>query len=595
MDLSSVAEAPDSRKTRSGDSSAPSGAEGDALDRAAQALAVLDASPGARDLLGAVLTTVLAAFARTPGVHDPLPETAPGSPQEALAVVGGLSTLSSGLAALEARWQTTAARRIREADAERGVARARQGAGAAQELALARRVSPAASSFSLAASQRLVTQMPRTLSALADGRCTPRQVRAICRGVSRLAPEACQQVDEQIPALLPRLDGMGEDRITALVSELVQELAPEGARFRAASAARGRGVSMSRREDGMAAVSVRMRAVDASAVMAALRAEAESRRAAGSTYGVRALEADVLVESVLGHVASLGTGAGTHRLDVGIEITDRALFDPHDMTSTARLEGYGSIPAHIIRDTLLGRPPGTFDSDPDRVLDGQADAIFRRLYTHPATGELIAMESVGRTFTCGLARMIRRRDATCRMPWCNAQVQHLDHVEEHSRGGPTSFANGQGLCARCNLLKVQGHWTVRPSDGAIILGPAATAAAPEGSSTASVRSPVPSETTGDPDPPSAPPPDAEPASAEPSLEPVEDRTVPQRLFLDRRPGTMITWQSPHGAIGQSASPRLRPPAPRPASSRPMGERSDPGPEADLHATQEPPTGGEPPF
>lgn len=30
---------------------------------------------------------------------------------------------------------------------------------------------------------------------------------------------------------------------------------------------------------------------------------------------------------------------------------------------------------------------------------------------------------------------------------------HADHVHAHSRGGPTVLANGQALCATCNLKK----------------------------------------------------------------------------------------------------------------------------------------------
>ncbi|MCE8527899.1 HNH endonuclease [Ruegeria pomeroyi] len=30
---------------------------------------------------------------------------------------------------------------------------------------------------------------------------------------------------------------------------------------------------------------------------------------------------------------------------------------------------------------------------------------------------------------------------------------HADHVRAHSRGGPTTLANGQALCATCNLKK----------------------------------------------------------------------------------------------------------------------------------------------
>jgi hypothetical protein len=91
------------------------------------------------------------------------------------------------------------------------------------------------------------------------------------------------------------------------------------------------------------------------------------------------------------------------------------------------------------------RPP-----DPENVE--MADQI-RRLYTHPRTGELVAVESRSRAFPAGLARYMRMRDLTCVGPYCGAPIRHIDHIRPHAEGGPTSADNGQGLCAHCNLTK----------------------------------------------------------------------------------------------------------------------------------------------
>lgn len=44
---------------------------------------------------------------------------------------------------------------------------------------------------------------------------------------------------------------------------------------------------------------------------------------------------------------------------------------------------------------------------------------------------------------------------------CGAKLTaslHGDHVQPHSRGGPTLLSNGQALCDDCNLKKgVQNH------------------------------------------------------------------------------------------------------------------------------------------
>ena len=65
---------------------------------------------------------------------------------------------------------------------------------------------------------------------------------------------------------------------------------------------------------------------------------------------------------------------------------------------------------------------------------------LRRLYTHPATGELVALESRAKRFPEALREFLVLRDQTCRTPWCDAPVRHGDHVVPHAQGGPTSAA-----------------------------------------------------------------------------------------------------------------------------------------------------------
>src|SRR5699024_2594343 len=266
------------------------------------------------------------------------------------------------------------------------------------------------------------------------------------------------------------LQGKGYKRLQSDIRDLVQTLEPETSRERAERAARSRHVTMTPLADGMARVTAVLRGIDAVALMHSLRTRAESLRASGAKDAPTALEADLLVDDVLraaqrdeqrignddtAHdTADDGTAhdgtandhavgdddtrdenhAATHHddllenpggerpqgddverscparprlrpgLDVGIVITDTAL-----------LEGYGSSPAHIGRDTLLGRPPGHLRSSSEEEHPDEAvSAFFRRLYRSPRTGDLIAMESRARAFPAELARMIRWRDTTCR-------------------------------------------------------------------------------------------------------------------------------------------------------------------------------------
>ncbi|MEO7745690.1 MAG: HNH endonuclease signature motif containing protein, partial [Actinomycetota bacterium] len=63
-----------------------------------------------------------------------------------------------------------------------------------------------------------------------------------------------------------------------------------------------------------------------------------------------------------------------------------------------------------------------------------------------------------RCFPPALAEFIRLRDRTCRTPWCDAPVRHVDHVRAHSDEGPTTASNAQGLCEACNHAKAAPGW-----------------------------------------------------------------------------------------------------------------------------------------
>ena len=72
------------------------------------------------------------------------------------------------------------------------------------------------------------------------------------------------------------------------------------------------------------------------------------------------------------------------------------------------------------------------------------------------------MDSRARIFPPGLRRFIQARDDTCRTPWCDAPIRHLDHIIPWHHGGQTSQANGAGLCEACNHTKETPGWTARP-------------------------------------------------------------------------------------------------------------------------------------
>lgn len=177
------------------------------------------------------------------------------------------------------------------------------------------------------------------------------------------------------------------------------------------------------------------------------------KRAADTTFDDRGrgqVMADTLVERVNGLPADVPVPVA-----VDLVITDESLLGG-DKT-TARVPGYGPIPAAIAR-RLASRA----------IADNRSKATLRRLYRHPSSGALVAMESRARLFPKALAKFIVLRDDTCRTPYCDAPIRHTDHATAHGAGGPTNELNGVGTCEACNYAKEAPGWRVitrRSDDG----------------------------------------------------------------------------------------------------------------------------------
>jgi hypothetical protein len=180
----------------------------------------------------------------------------------------------------------------------------------------------------------------------------------------------------------------------------------------------------------------------------ALERDADAKRAAGDPRTRGQIMADTLVERITGQ-----TEATAVPVEINLVMTDKTLLaGDHDPArhEPAHLDGYGPIPAALARD-----------------LAREADkAWIRRLFTRPADGDLVAMDSRRRTFDGGLRKFLILRDQTCRNTWCDAIVRHADHITPAADGGETSAENGQGLCEACNYTKQAPGWSVRRIPGA---------------------------------------------------------------------------------------------------------------------------------
>ena len=98
--------------------------------------------------------------------------------------------------------------------------------------------------------------------------------------------------------------------------------------------------------------------------------------------------ADTVFERVTGQPADVADPVA-----VDLVITDETLLGGDDVPAT--VSGYGPIPASVARGLVS-----------KAVSDKRSRCTLRRLYRHPRSSQLVAMESRSRFFPKGLARFI---------------------------------------------------------------------------------------------------------------------------------------------------------------------------------------------
>ncbi|MDF1603186.1 HNH endonuclease signature motif containing protein [Nocardioides sp. YIM 152315] len=246
-------------------------------------------------------------------------------------------------------------------------------------------------------------------------------------------------------------EGWGDRRLAAQAQRLVATIDAAAVVNRRARAEGDRHVTLRPAPDTMARLSVLLPAAQGVAVYATLTRAADQARAAADPRSRGQVMADTLLARVAGQTTAEPVPVPVPvAVAVNLIVSDQTLLaGGHE---PAWLHGYGPIPAEAARD-LTARAVA------------EATATLRRLYARPDTGTLVAMDSHARAFPKNLALFLDLRDRTCRNPWCDAPIRHHDHIEDHATGGPTSAANGQGLCEQCNHLKQAPGWRSRPTTG----------------------------------------------------------------------------------------------------------------------------------
>ncbi|WP_083706478.1 HNH endonuclease [Arthrobacter sp. QXT-31] len=349
--------------------------------------------------------------------------------------------------------------------------------GVAEQIALARGESPHRGGRLLGMAKALVIEMPHTLGALDTGLLNEEKAMYVVKETAVLTVEDRAAVDEELAADTGTFDGVGTRGVIAAVKAAATRRDPRSVTQRASHAASERSVSLRPAPDCMTYLTALLPAHQGVAVYAALTRQADALRSAGDPRSRNQAMADTLVEW------TTGTPGGITGVEVNLVMTDRTLLQGD--SEPARLTGYGIVPAAWAQELLnqeqvAQQPlqPNTGSSNASGSNTGKKDAVIRRngavkdlriwlrrLYTAPDTGDLVAMDSKRRLFPPPLRRFIQVRDDTCRTPYCDAPIRHLDHIVPWHNDGPTSLANGTGLCEACNHTKELPGWKAQPRPG----------------------------------------------------------------------------------------------------------------------------------
>ena len=336
--------------------------------------------------------------------------------------------------------------------ASRGVPAAGRGRGVAAQIALARRESPHRAQQHLGLAKILRAELPETMKAFRAGRITEWKATLVARETACLRREDRAAVDAELAGNPEQIETMGDGEVVAEARRLAYRLDPSSFVERRRRAEAERRVTLRPAPDVMSQLSALLPVKAGVAVYAVLTREAARLRAAGDPRSRGQLMADVLLDRIVSPGADTTTKSGPAGALINLTVSDDVLFGGSD--EAGHVDGYGPVPADLARELAFGDG-----------LDDQHRRWFRRLYTDPGTGSLVAMDSTARLMPPALAGVLRLRDRTCRTPWCDAPIRHSDHVRPVLDGGETSERNGQGLCEACNHAKQAPGWRAGPAPG----------------------------------------------------------------------------------------------------------------------------------
>jgi Domain of unknown function (DUF222) len=377
----------------------------------------------------------------------------PASDADRIDRIARLEKLRAATAALQAAESVRFAQSQVAEQLAGGVHPDKIGRGIAEQIGLACRISPVTAARRLNTARALWFELPDTYSQLTAGELSERLAETVVAETRHLDPETRRQVDAQLKAA--GISRMGLKTATVCLRKAAYEADREGYVQRGRTERQHRRVGVRPAPDTMAVLTGYLPVEQGIACYAALQQHADGIVATGDRRTRDQIMADTLVERLTGQ-----TTAGDLNIELQLLMPLDALISPDD-PSAPMIPGWGPLPHELAWEILT---------------TSQGRKWWRRLFTAPTgvkgrSGPIVGGDPTRRCFDGWLAKLIRLRDQTCRDPFCDAPIRHLDHITRHSDSGATTFENGRGACARGNLVREMPGWSIKLIDCGFHTGP----------------------------------------------------------------------------------------------------------------------------
>ena len=313
----------------------------------------------------------------------------------------------------------------------------------ATDLQLATRLTRGAVKTRLAESATLLTRLPETLEALAAGRITFEQARALLDAVSTLSEADARAVQER---LLPRMPDQSLSDTKADLRRMVEGIDAQTADRRHKAARELRHVEYRALKDGMGMVALIAAAEDARAVIDAL----ETRTGKHEKDDTRKPDARRLDLAIALLTATPHGAPGARRIELQVVASIDTLMN--NSTKPGELVGHGPICAERVRE--LARDPDTW---------------WRFLVTD-SRGVLAAASTQTYRPTAAMRMLQELKYRSCIIPACPVPAGHcdIDHLKAHHKGGTTSLDNTAPECRDHHILKSDGYYGLEKTGDLII-------------------------------------------------------------------------------------------------------------------------------